>query len=273
LREIGKTEEPVLFKPETAWRVRWNTNTDTPLPPDEVRAPNPPEGAIIDYYLASDAQGPVVLDIVDATGRSVRHYSSADPPEHPLPDPAKDAPLPLYWYRPPQTLSASAGMHRFTWDVHYQPIAGVGGGRGGGGLPIAAVPNDTVPAPTTPWVAPGTYTVKLTVNGKTYSEPIVVKQDPRVKTPALAMQQVYALSKAMYDETLGAAAALDAARKAGREEDVKALGDALNGPSGLASVLNILQAADVPPTAVQLKAIADARQLLAGVMVKVKGAR
>jgi len=267
LRQIGRSEETVLYKPGTAWRVRWNTNTDTPLPPDEVRAPNPPEGGIIDYYLASDAQGPVSLEITDAAGKLVRHYSSADPPEHPLPDPATDAPLPLYWYRKPQTVSASAGMHRFTWDLHYQPIPGVGGGRGGGGLPISAVPYDTVPAPATPWVAPGTYTVKLTANGKTYSQPIVVKQDPRVKTPAVAMQQVYTLSKATYYETLAAAEALDAARKANNQDEVKSLSDVL---TQLGGVLNILQEADVPATAVQLNAIADARQKAAAALAKSK---
>jgi photosystem II stability/assembly factor-like uncharacterized protein len=270
LRQIGKTEETVLFKPQTALRMRWNTNTDTPLPPDEPRAPNPPEGAIIDYYLASDGPGPVLLDITDADGKLVRHYSSADPPEHPLPDPATDAPLPRYWYRKPQTLSAAAGMHRFMWDLHYQPIPGVGGGRGGGGLPIAAVPYDTVPAPTTPWVAPGTYTIRLQVNGKTYDQPIVVKQDPRVKTPALAMQQVYTLSKAMYYETLAAAAALAELRKGGTDEDVKALSDAV---TQLAGVLNSLQAADVQPTAVQLKAIAEARRNATAVTAKMKGVR
>jgi photosystem II stability/assembly factor-like uncharacterized protein len=267
LRQIGTSDDTLLYKPETAWRVRWNTNTDTPLPPDEARAPNPPEGAIVDYYLASDAQGPVSLEITDSAGKFVRHYSSADPPEHPLPDPATDAPLPLYWYRKPQTVSASAGMHRVTWDLHYQPIPGVGGGRGGGGLPISAVPYDTVPSPTTPWVAPGTYTAKLTVNGKTYSQPIVVKQDPRVKTPALAMQQVYTLSKAMYYETLAAVEALDAARKANNQDEVKRLSDVV---TQLGGVLNILQTADVPPTAVQLKAIADARGKAAPAAPKAK---
>jgi PKD repeat protein len=130
------------------------------------------------------------------------------------------------------------------------------------------VPYDTVPAPTTPWVAPGTYTVKLTVDGKTYSQPIVVKPDPRVKTSALAMQQVYTLSRAMYDEALAVMTAADAARKAGKPEDAQALTDTVNGVNGLASVLNILQAADVPPTAVQLKAIADARHAASAALAK-----
>ncbi len=194
--------EATLFKPETAWRVRWDTNTDTPLPPDEPRAPNPPDGAIIDYYLKSAASGPVTLEVFDGD-RLVRRYSSEDPPSPPLPDPATNAPLPLYWYRQPTALSAAAGMHRFLWDVHLQPLAG-GGGGGRGGLPISAVPYNTVPAPSTPWANPGTYSVKLTVNGKSYTQPITVKQDPRVKTPALAMQQVYSLTKAMYNGAVDA---------------------------------------------------------------------
>jgi hypothetical protein len=209
LRQIDSataTQAAVLFKPQTAYRVRWNTNTDTPLPPDEAGAPNPPEGAIIDYYLKDAAAGAITLEVIDSDGRVLRHYSSADPVVRP--DPVSGN-LPVYWFRPPMVLSTSAGMHRFTWDVHYQPLAGGGGGRGG--LPIAAVGYNTVPAPTTPWVNPGTYTVKLTVNGKTYSQPITVKQDPRVKTPALVMQRIYSLSKAAYT---GAADAQQAAQAA-----------------------------------------------------------
>jgi len=161
-------------------------------------------------------------------------------------------------------------MHRFAWDVHYQPIEGVGGGRGGAGLPIAAVPYDTVPAPTTPWVAPGTYTVRLTANGKTYSQPIVVKQDPRVKTPAVAMQEVYTLSRAMYFETLAAHTAAGEAKKLNKDAEAEALNAAAQRLSG---VMNILQAADVQPTAVQLKAIGAARQNAATAMARWKAAK
>jgi photosystem II stability/assembly factor-like uncharacterized protein len=261
LRQIdaGTGAADTLFRPQTALRVRWNTNTDTPLPPDEPRGQNPPEGAILDYYLASDAASPVVLEIFDSSGRLVRHYSSAEPPA-PLPDPAKDAPLPLYWYRPPQALSGAAGMHRFTWDVHYQPLPGEGGREE---LPIAAVPYDTAPAPSTPWVAPGQYTVKLTANGQTHAEPLTVKQDPRVKTPALAMQQVYLLSRAMYFEAAALHAAADEAKRLTKDTDARALAEAAR---QLAGVMNILQAADVPATAVQLKAITEARRHAAAAM-------
>src|SRR5262249_33558593 len=120
--------------------------------------------------------------------------------------------VPTYWFRPLAPLSAAAGMHRFTWDLHYQPLdSSTGSGRatqiGGPNLPIAAVGHNTVPAPTTPRGDPGALPVKLTVEGKTYTQTMTVKQDPRVKTPAAAMQQVYALSKATYYEALDATAA------------------------------------------------------------------
>src|SRR6185503_18218388 len=108
-----------LFKPQTAYRARWNMNTDTPLPPDEPTAPNPPEGAIVNYYLKSAATGPVTLEILGGDGKLVRQYSSTD--EAFKPDPATIN-IPLYWFRPLTPLSAAAGMHRFTWDMHYQPL-------------------------------------------------------------------------------------------------------------------------------------------------------
>ncbi len=145
----------------------------------------------------------------------LRRYSSADPVPA-IPDPPS-APWPIYWYRPAHPLSTQAGMHRFLWDVHLQPL-GAGAAAGGGlgavptQLPIQAIPYNSPTAATTPWAAPGTYTIELTVEGKTYSQPIVVKQDPRVKTPALEMQKVYALTSALY---FGAADAQAAASTLG----------------------------------------------------------
>jgi hypothetical protein len=290
LRQIGPStaaSDAVLFEPAIAWRVRWNTNTDTPLPPDEPAAPNPPEGALIDYWLKSVPAGPVTLEVARSDGRVIRRYSSADPVP-PLPEPATRAPLPLYWYRPPQGLSAQPGMHRFAWDVHYQPLPGGGGGREG--LPIAAVPYNTVVPPATPWASPGVYTVKLTVDGRSYTQPIVVKADPRVKTPAAALQQVYSLSDAMY---LDAAEAREAAeklaelrkqvaeRRAGAqgqagaalaEFDRKAeAASAVNGAAGaLVRLTSSLQEADVQPTAVQLTAISRAREAARQAMARWK---
>ena len=106
-----------LYKPETAVRVHWDTNPPTPwrMPSQ----PNPPPGAIIDYYLPGNVGGPVTLDIIDSSGKPVRHFSSADP-EKAL-DPVK-LDVPDSWPRPPMNLSTAAGMHRFVWDMHYPPM-------------------------------------------------------------------------------------------------------------------------------------------------------
>lgn len=184
----------VLFKPGTAWRVRWNTSDDMPWPKEEPVSENPPDGVPIDYYLKETASGRVTLEVFTPAGRLVRRYASDDPLT-PIPGPAT-APVPLYWYRIPTRLSADAGLHRWIWDLHYQP-SGTGGGRGG--LPMGAIPHQGVPAPGTPLVNPGLYTVKLTVNGRSYTQPITVRQDPRVKTPAAAMQQIYGTIDAAQD--------------------------------------------------------------------------
>jgi photosystem II stability/assembly factor-like uncharacterized protein len=216
LRQIdaaSAAKDVILFEPTTAWRVRWNTSTDMPWPKEEPTGANPPDGAMINYYLKSAASGPVTLEVRRPDGRLVRRYSSEDAVA-PIPD-LKSAPVPLYWYRQPQVLSTSAGMHRFLWDVHYQPIAG-GAGGGRGGLPIQGIPRNSPSAATTPWVSPGTYTVTLTAGSKRYSQPITVRQDPRVKTPMAVMQQVYALTDAMYFgavEAQEAAAAVSAMRE------------------------------------------------------------
>ncbi len=193
-----------LFKPQMATRVRWDMNTDTPLPPDEPAGKNPPDGAILNYYLKEGATGPVTLEILDAAGGVVRHYASTDKPE-PL-DPNLN--IPTYWVRSPQVLSAEAGMHRFVWDLHWQPLPA----RVRTGFSMQAVANDTPPSPTGPWVMPGQYTVKLTAGGQSYTQPLTVRMDPRVKTPALALQQQFTLSKQLYDDVRAAAEALEQAR-------------------------------------------------------------
>jgi hypothetical protein len=181
----------LLFRPQTAWRVRWNMNTDTPLPPDEPAGENPPDGVMIDYYLGASAPAPVTLEIKDEAGQIVRRYSSADP--LPTPDPALA--IPSYWVRPPQKLGAEPGMHRFLWDLHYAPVPGIQPQ-----YPIAAIYRNTAPAATSPWAMPGKYTVVLTVKGKSYQQPLTLRMDPRVKTSAADLAEQFRLSKQVYDE-------------------------------------------------------------------------
>jgi len=211
LRQAAAAEEAkdaYLFAPETALRVRFGTNDPTPWPPELLAGQNPPPGGIVDYYLPHAAQAPVRLDILDAAGKVVRSYSSDDPVLTPDPgvDPdqydkvcqedevAQDCDVPFYWAAPQLSLSTKPGMHRFSWDLRYQPLD-----RGPGGDNGAAVPHRTYPEVNAPWAPPGSYTVRLTVDGHVYTRPLTLKLDPRVKTPAAGLAQLASLTKSMYE--------------------------------------------------------------------------
>jgi photosystem II stability/assembly factor-like uncharacterized protein len=194
-----------LYQPQLAYRVRWNVNTDTPLPPEEPAGKNPPDGAMIDYYLKEGSPDSVTLEILDAQGKQVRRYSSADQPESVN---EKELAIPTYWIRPTRMLSSAAGSHRFIWDLHFPPPPG-----GRRDYPIAAIYRDTPSEPLGPWVMPGNYTVRLTVSGKQYEKPLVVKMDPRVATPLAGLEQQYRLSVDAYKGMLKAHAVSGQVRK------------------------------------------------------------
>jgi photosystem II stability/assembly factor-like uncharacterized protein len=158
-----------LFAPRATYRFPRDTNTDTPLPPEEPAGKNPPDGAILYYWLKSAAAGPLSIEIYDSTNRLVRRFASDDKPEPPDPN----LNVPLYWLRLYHPPSAEAGMHRFVWDLHGPPPQ-----RGREEPPISAIIHDT-PARQGEWMPPGVYTVKLAVNGRTYTQPLEVKPDPR----------------------------------------------------------------------------------------------
>ncbi|HEY6332191.1 MAG TPA: glycoside hydrolase, partial [Blastocatellia bacterium] len=182
---------PYLFKPRTAIRVKRDTNTDTPLPPDEPAGQNPPNGAIIDYYLKSHPAGPVVLEILDRNNRLVWRFSSDDKPEEVDP---KSIPVPMYWVRQPKVLSSEPGMQRWAWDLHYPRPEWIPGS-----LPISAIAHDTPMEPSGVLVAPGEYTVKLTVDGQSFTQPLTVKMDPRLTASPADIEQQFAQSKKCYD--------------------------------------------------------------------------
>jgi photosystem II stability/assembly factor-like uncharacterized protein len=194
LRQLTRDHrDTVLFKPQTALRIRWSLNTDTPLPPDEPAGENPPDGAMIDYFLAEDSA--VTLEIKDNKGNLVRRYSSADLPV--LPE-LKKLKIPSYWIRPPQSLSAQRGFHRFLWDMHYAPLPSIEPE-----YPMSAVNRDTPPSSTSPWAVPGEYTVVLTADGKSYSQPLTVKMDPRVKMSQAELEQQLTLSQQLCEVRAG----------------------------------------------------------------------
>jgi hypothetical protein len=166
--DVG-TADAFLFKPADAYILPTGTDDGTPTQKDEPWAENPPDGAIIDYYLRGAAAAPIVLEVLNAGGTAVRRYSSADAVT-PL-DPNTLA-VNAIWQRPQESLSAAAGMHRFVWDFRPQPTGGGRGGRGGGGGRGAAA-----------LLAAGGYSVRLTVNGRSYTQPLTVKNDPRKTKP------------------------------------------------------------------------------------------
>jgi len=177
LRQIDSTAADagaILFKPADAVNMPPGSEYGTTLPKDEPFAENPPNGALIDYFLKSAAAGPVTLEILDQAGQTLRRYSSDDrtPPRNP-----DTLTVQAVWMPVPEPLSAGAGMHRWVWDLRGPAPAGgeergPGGGGFGRGRGVA--------------VQPGTYTVRLTVDGKTYTQPLTVKPDPRTANPGMS---------------------------------------------------------------------------------------
>ena len=171
-----------LFKPEEAIRWRWNRNPDTPLPPEVPAGKNPPDGAILDYYLSSAPHDPVIVEIFDTNGLSVRRYSSADPPLN-MEKLSGQHPIPMYWVRPAEIPSASPGMHRFVWDLHGAPPKALNLE-----FPISAIVHNTPLLPQGSRALPGVYTVKLTVDGTQFTQSLSLKMDPRSKATTADLQ-------------------------------------------------------------------------------------
>jgi len=187
LRQIthATATSDVLFKPAPAYRVRRSTNPDTPIPPDEPLGENPPDGAILDYYLARPTSGLLTIEVLDGKGAVVRRYSSADQPDQTEAQ-LREQVIPPYWVRRSKAPSTEAGMHRWVWDLHYSTPRATHYV-----YPISAVPHDTPRVPQGPLALPGTYTVRLTVGGQSYDAPLTVKIDPRVKAPLGELQRQF----------------------------------------------------------------------------------
>jgi photosystem II stability/assembly factor-like uncharacterized protein len=256
------SEDVHLFTPQTALRIRWNTNSDTPMPPDEPRGEDPPDGAIIDYLLKSGAE--VTLEILDGGGKLVRRFSSADRVDQP----ADDGNVPRWWIRPARRPSAAAGLHRFVWDLHWPPPAVLEGG-----YPIAAVPHDTPKEPRGPWALPGQYTVRLTAGGRSVMRPLTVRMDPRVKTPEAALRQQFAVSQRLAEAIDRNTRLVEQVRRRRKDRPDDTALAALEGPAEerrplaqepepslvlwnarLGALYSVLQSTDVAPTPQGLRA-------------------
>ena len=193
LRQITattSTEPAHLFKPGDAIRVRRNVNGDTPLPPEEPHALNPPVGAIIYYSLGAKPSGNITLEIADASGRVVRHMSSAPIPSLNEPPP----PVPNYWLEVPRPMPTEIGTNRINWDIRYDNPPAFSHS-----YEINANVGETPASPEGPLAAPGVYTLTLTVNGKPYRQTVTVKNDPRSPTTSAELAAQVTMQRSLYD--------------------------------------------------------------------------
>jgi photosystem II stability/assembly factor-like uncharacterized protein len=178
LREFSPklaSSEATLLEPAPALRVRRSTGTDTPIQPDEPAGQNPPDGAVIDYFLSKDVSAPVVIEVLDASGSIIDRVSSADPPQFSAEQSEREL-IPQYWIRKLVPPARTSGMHRWVWDLHYMFPRSLHRG-----FPISAVPGDTPQEPSGPSAAPGNYQVRLSIGAHQWRVPLTVLADPRVK--------------------------------------------------------------------------------------------
>lgn len=195
LRQAAKVKatKPYLFAAPMTVRVDNDAFLGTPLPPEEPQANNPPDGAIVDYYLGSNANK-VMLQILDDKGRVLRHFSSADKPT------INRTLLPIAerWFPKPQTLETCPGEHRFIWDLS----------SGGSGTDVEGDDIDALSIPHGPRVPPGMYTLRLTVGGKSMERPVHVTMDPRSAATTQVLDQQFELGGSIYRETLASRRAM-----------------------------------------------------------------
>ena len=253
--------EARLYKPQTAYRLHRNNWTDTPLPLEVPAGKNPPDGAIVDYYLSADATGPVTLEIFKAGGALVRRYSSDDKPET-LDE--KEINVPLYWARPPQTLSAAKGMHRFVWDLRYPTPGAVQRD-----FPISAIRGDTPREPLGVLAVPGAYIVTLTVGGKTYTHTLTLKMDPRAMITPLGLTQQFTLAMKLAQMMNRSFAAISSPQPQSTSPKPPAPSPnpdliALN--NDLATAYDVVEGADRAPTTQATKTVAHLQQRLAALL-------
>ncbi len=208
-----------LYAPKPALRLRLGTYEGEARPPEVPHAANPPTGAVIDYWLAGNSNAPVTLTFYDSAGKLVRQFSSADKPVA-MPTPN----WPDYFMSPPTTLVATAGAHRFVWDLRYTPPAGAP--RWGEPAVLGRTPR----APMGPLVLPGEYRVVLTADGKQYTQALTVLADPHAGGADAALAANVQLS-------LDLGAAID--RNSKLLADAKAAADAANASGDRAKAQHI----------------------------------
>ena len=273
----------ILYRPQNSYRVRWNMYTDTPVPQEEPAGDNPPDGAMIDYYLNEKAKNVTLEIFTGPTGggdgslkwvvTSIRKYSSGDSLYK-----IGNVNIPHYWIRPQQILSTEPGHHRFVWDMRYAPL------NMPPSYPISATYMNTAPGETSPWVMPRNYLMILTADGMADTAMLTIKMDPRVKTTTASLQQQHDLSLQCYEGRKESMKILDDIRSyrnslkskitnpdelSKKDKQAAALESTPQGSNdwsfgrlngGFASVFNILQDSDTPPTTQTINAAKELQQ-------------
>ena len=255
LRQVSAAiaQQPAhLFEPGEAVRVRRDISGDTPFPPEIPHFENPPLGAVIYYSLTNVPAAPIAIDILDSSGAIVRHMSSMPVP--PLRGGGRE--FPDWWLREPKPLSTYAGLNRVNWDVRYDdpPSAGEH-------VTIRAVPGETPMHYEGPLALPGVYTVRLTVDGTSYTQKVTVKNDPRSTATQADLIAQHELQMQIY----GAIKTADAASK--QVPSFARSREALN------HLLEELDSADFAPTPSMTGAYAGACNDLRGELSKWRDAQ
>ena len=225
--------ESHLFAPSTTYRIHRAggvgggiADEGTPIQPDEPQAPNPPLGMYIDYNVASSA--PVTLEILNAHGKLMRRFASTDKLETIDPNTQDIAPQ---WIPQPVPVPTDTGMHRFVWDFT----------TGDDGGPLAP---------------PGTYTIRATIGGKTFTQSVLLRRDPRSLGNDADLQAQYELASAIADKVAQIRAALKNASDA-KKKTLRKIGDGFEG------LMGAVNSVDAAPTRDQRSAYATLSNMLA----------
>jgi hypothetical protein len=253
--------------------------TDTPVPQEEPAGDNPPDGVMIDYYLNEEAEN-VTLYItgpeeLDNKTTIFRRYSNKDTLYK-----IGNVNIPYYWIRSQQILSTKEGHHRFTWDMKHDPL------NIPASYPISANYMNTAPDATAPWVLPGDYIIHLTIDGKPHEQVLTIKMDPRVKTNIKDLQAQYNLSLQCYNRRKECMKILEEIHSyrsslknqitnpdelTKKDKEAAALETTPQGSQAesfvkvnaeFASIFNILQDSDTPPTTQTIAALKEANAAL-----------
>lgn len=176
-----------FYRPATAIRIDNDGFLGSPLPPEEPTAQNPPNGAVIDYYLKTAAEH-IKLEVLDEKQNLVRSFSSDDAKEQKH----SSRPIAERWFLKPEILETTPGMHRFVWNLAW--------GAPGGKDPESS--EDEYRTPRGPRAVPGAYQVRLTIDGKTYSQPLKIVMDPRSPATARDLEQQLQLGRQIFAEAV-----------------------------------------------------------------------